>query len=339
MAKRFQHWIDRGEAGREQFFGLLQTGLDLLNQGLTVFNEELELVAWNEPFFALLEFPLQFARVGTPFEEFVRYNAKRGEYGEGDLEELIRGRMQVARTFQSHYTERVRPNGKVIAVRGEPLPGKGFITVYTDVTAQRRFEQMLREQNQLLEARVQERTRDLQASVQALRTSENRLRVIADPIPALDAQPTDVAAAMAALAQLIGRSLPQNLRLEGDEPSPPIWALTDPIALHGALVSLVLAARAAMPQGGTLRLRTTVALVDAREAGELGVEPGRYAKLTVGHTGTAAQATSAKSGGLLHAMVREFAQRSRGALRVDTTTGLGTTVALWLPGSEPREPA
>ena len=185
MAKRFEHWIDRGEASREQFFGLLQTGLDLLNQGLTVFNEDLELVAWNQTFFSLLEFPQHFARVGMPFAEFLRYNALRGEYGEGDIDELVRERIGWAKTFEPHYAERVRPNGKVLAVRGEPLPGKGFITLYTDITAQRRFEQMLREQNQLLEERVQERKRDLQASAEALRSSERRLRVITDAIPAL----------------------------------------------------------------------------------------------------------------------------------------------------------
>ena len=38
------------------------------------------------------------------------------------------------------------------------------------------------QQNQLLEARVQERTRDLQASTEALRSSENRLRVITDKL-------------------------------------------------------------------------------------------------------------------------------------------------------------
>jgi len=185
MAHNFGHWIGKGEASREQFFGLLQSGLDLLNQGLTVFNPQLELVAWNQPFFELLDFPQELARVGTHFSEFMLHNARRGEYGPGPVEELVRERVRAAQAFESHATERTRPNGKIIAVRGEPLPGKGFITVYTDVTAQRQFERMLKEQNTLLEAKVQERTADLVAAAEALRGSEHRLRVITDAIPAL----------------------------------------------------------------------------------------------------------------------------------------------------------
>jgi PAS domain S-box-containing protein len=185
MSHNFDHWIAKGEASREQFFGLLQSGLDLLNQGLTVFNHELELVAWNQTFFSLLEFPQELARVGTPFADFMRHNAQRGEYGPGDVEQLVQERVRAARSFESHTTERTRPNGKIIAVRGEPLPGKGFITVYTDVTAQREFERLLRQQNVLLEAKVQERTADLVQTAEALRSSEDRLRVITDAIPAL----------------------------------------------------------------------------------------------------------------------------------------------------------
>jgi PAS domain S-box-containing protein len=185
MAHNFDHWISKGDASREQFFGLLQSGLDLLNQGLTVFNHDLELVAWNRTFFELLEFPQELAQVGTPFADFMRHNARRGEYGPGDVEALVRERVRAAQAFESHFTERTRPNGKVIAVRGEPLPGKGFITIYTDVTAQRQFERMLKEQNSLLEVKVQERTADLEQTARALRSSEHRLRMVTDAIPAL----------------------------------------------------------------------------------------------------------------------------------------------------------
>ena len=67
-----------------QRYDMLQAGLDLLNQGITVFDANLRLVAWNRPFLKLLDFPEELARVGTPFEHFIRHNAERGEYGPGD---------------------------------------------------------------------------------------------------------------------------------------------------------------------------------------------------------------------------------------------------------------
>lgn len=145
-------------------FEWLQGGLDLIDQGLTVIDDDLKLVAWNLRFFTLLDFPMHMARVGTPFADFMRYNAERGEYGEGDVEELAAERVRLARLFKPHYMERVRPNGTIVAVRGEPLPHGGFVTIYTDVTQQRYHERMIQERNEELDRRVRERTAELEAA-------------------------------------------------------------------------------------------------------------------------------------------------------------------------------
>jgi signal transduction histidine kinase len=149
-------------------YRLLQAGLDLLDQGFTVFDADLGLVAWNRAFFQLLDFPESLVFVGAPFESFMRYNARRGEYGPGDVEELVAHRMRLARAFTPHYAERARPNGQIISVRGEPLPGNGFVTLYTDITERRRYERLIQEQNAELERRVAERTAELKDAQAAL---------------------------------------------------------------------------------------------------------------------------------------------------------------------------
>lgn len=140
-------------------YEMLQAGLDLLDQGITVFDANLKLVAWNRPFLELLEFPDTLAYVGAPFENFIRYNAKRGEYGPGELEAQITERVAAARNFQPHITERQRPNGRVLLLRGEPLPHSGFVTLYSDITEQRYIEHLTEHQNIQLEERVRRRTR------------------------------------------------------------------------------------------------------------------------------------------------------------------------------------
>ena len=178
---------------------LLQAGLDLLDQGLTVIDGNLHIVAWNKAFLRLLDFPESMAFVGASFESFMRYNAERGEYGPGDVEELVAERMRLARHFAPHYTERDRPGGQILAVRGEPLPHNGFVTLYTDITASRRYEQQIQQHNAELENRVAQRTTELRATNQrlvvadeanqsittALRRSEENLRLITDSVPAL----------------------------------------------------------------------------------------------------------------------------------------------------------
>lgn len=180
-------------------YDLLLAGLDLLDQAIAVFDSTPKLVTWNKAMLRLLDFPESMVRVGTPFEDFARFNAERGEYGAGDVDTLVRARVAAARAFQPHYAERARPNGKILAIRGVPIPNLGFVSLWTDITEQRRTEALIQEQNALLEARVEARTAELQASNQrlaqakaeideiagALRRSENRLQLIFDSIPAL----------------------------------------------------------------------------------------------------------------------------------------------------------
>lgn len=71
---------------------MLLAGLDLLDEGVSLFDENLTLLAWNRLFIDLLGFPEEMVKVGTPFEDFIRYNAQHGEYGEvcRDLATAIR---------------------------------------------------------------------------------------------------------------------------------------------------------------------------------------------------------------------------------------------------------
>lgn len=150
---------------------LLQAALDQIDQGFTVFDANLEMIGWNRRFFELLEFPMELAKTGTHFSAFMRINAERGEYGEGNMEALVEERVRRALEFRPHEIERRRPTGEIISVLGTPLPGGGFVTTYTDITEERK-------RQTALENAVAERTR-------ALSESEGKLRLITDAVPAL----------------------------------------------------------------------------------------------------------------------------------------------------------
>ncbi|MFD3191829.1 PAS-domain containing protein [Sedimentitalea sp. HM32M-2] len=152
------------------FNPLVREGLDHMDQGITIFDRDLKLVAWNRRFLDLLRFPPRLAFEGADFESFIRYNAENGEYGEGDADRHVAVRVQEARRFQPHDFERRAPDGTFLRVVGTPLPAGGFVTVYTDVTENHNRQEEL-------ERQVAERTR-------RLALSEARLQVIADEVPA-----------------------------------------------------------------------------------------------------------------------------------------------------------
>lgn len=149
---------------------LLRESLDHMGQGVTIFNRDLKLVSWNQPFLDLLGFPKELAFRGADFESFIRYNAESGEYGPGDIDAQVAERVENAWRFKPHDFERVLKNSVTIRIVGTPLPSGGFVTVYTDITEDKDREEKLR-------LKVEERTHQL-------RQSESRLRLIADEVPA-----------------------------------------------------------------------------------------------------------------------------------------------------------
>ncbi|MEQ8709631.1 MAG: PAS-domain containing protein [Rhodospirillales bacterium] len=113
---------------------ILREGVRHLSQAFSVFDRDLNLVIWNPQFAKLLRFPDELLYEGAPLASFFRYNAERGEYGEGELEALVEERLRLARQNQSHRFQRVTQDGLVLDVVGNPLPSGGFVTTYTDIT-------------------------------------------------------------------------------------------------------------------------------------------------------------------------------------------------------------
>lgn len=139
---------------------LLQSTLDNLRQGVSVFDKDLRLVAWNQRFIELLDLPDGLVEHGLSFERYTRYNVFRGEFGPKS-EEFYNERMERARNKEALYFEYTRPSGTVLELQRNPMPGGGFVTTYTDVTAKREAAEQLRDAKETLEERVRERTDEL----------------------------------------------------------------------------------------------------------------------------------------------------------------------------------
>lgn len=126
--------IDLDERNR-----LLNGVLENFPGGIAVYDTDLRMTVCNERQKELLEYPDHLFSNGMPtLEDLVRFNARRGEYGDGDVDDLVKARMELARQFQPHSFVRVRPNGKYLEVKGAPLGDGGFVSIHMDVTERQR---------------------------------------------------------------------------------------------------------------------------------------------------------------------------------------------------------
>lgn len=159
---------------------LLRATLEHLSQGVSVVDKDLRLVAWNRRYLELLDYPDGLIGVGRPIEEVFRFNAERGLFGPGEVEDQVARRLAHLRAGTPHMHERELPGGLVIEVRGNPMPGGGFVTSYSDVTAYKRAQRQMQNINETLEIRVGERTQALdEAKLAAERANLAKTRFLA----------------------------------------------------------------------------------------------------------------------------------------------------------------
>ncbi|MGO1273635.1 MAG: hybrid sensor histidine kinase/response regulator, partial [Pseudomonas helleri] len=147
---------------------LLQGAIENITQGISVVDQSLRLVAWNRRYLELFDYPEGLISVGRPIADIIRHNAERGLCGPGEAEVHVARRLHWMRQGRAHTSERLFPNGRVIELIGNPMPGGGFVMSFTDITAFREAEQALTEANEGLEQRVAERTRELSELNKAL---------------------------------------------------------------------------------------------------------------------------------------------------------------------------
>jgi Na+/proline symporter/signal transduction histidine kinase len=164
--------LDDASAAIQYSRDLLQHALDHARQGITVLDRDLHLLAWNQAFIDLYELPPELVRVGVGLDEIIRFNAERGSYGPGALDELIAQRLHNFVHDAEPQRLRLRPTGRVIEIRSNQLPDGGFVTTYTDVTDMVAEEEARARANEILEQRVHERTEELMRLNEALTTAK-----------------------------------------------------------------------------------------------------------------------------------------------------------------------
>jgi signal transduction histidine kinase/CheY-like chemotaxis protein len=167
----------------------------------------------------------------------------------------------------------------------------------------------------------------------------------------LELRPIDVNEALRGMDQLLHRTAGALVQIDY-ELAEGLWpVLADPVQLELALLNLVANARDAMPQGGSVTIRTVNLAAGNMSPGEppAGLAPADHVAIAVQDTGEGMSEEvranafepffttkePGKGTGLGLSMIYGFARQAGGTVTLDSAPGAGTTVRIILPRSEP----
>jgi len=122
----------------------IQGVLDNMDPGITLFGADFDLVSFNDRFVDLFDLPRDMIREGTTLTDILQFMAENGEFVSGDTEDEIAERFSLFKSRETFRMDHARPTGRVIEIRGGPMPGGEFIASYTDITERKNMEEELR---------------------------------------------------------------------------------------------------------------------------------------------------------------------------------------------------
>jgi len=168
---------------------LLRATIDNISMGISVVDADLRILAWNQRYLEMFAYPPGLVEVGKPVAELIRYNAERGWFAQktphhagadtpldaNSIQLEIDKRLNFLRQGSSYKFQRQQPDGRVFEMQGNPLPGGGFVTTYSDVSSFIEVQQELEQSNNTLEQRVLSRTSELELLNQQLAQAKQQL--------------------------------------------------------------------------------------------------------------------------------------------------------------------
>ena len=168
---------------------LLRATIDNISMGISVVDADLRILAWNQRYLDMFAYPPGLVEVGKPVADLIRYNAERGWFVQTSNRSVahdkplaaysvqleIDKRLNFLRQGSSYKFQRRQPDGRVFEMQGNPLPGGGFVTTYSDVSSFIEVQQELEQSNNTLEQRVLSRTSELEQLNQQLAQAKQQL--------------------------------------------------------------------------------------------------------------------------------------------------------------------
>ena len=128
-----------------QSLQLLLSGLELMQFGFAIFDKDLRLVAANQRFSTVQNFPQKLCEPGVSLESLFRFRANRGDFDFNDIDQAIEERINQIARLEKHEVEYRFADDVYISFQYEPIPSGGILCTLNDISNIRRAEKRIRQ--------------------------------------------------------------------------------------------------------------------------------------------------------------------------------------------------
>ena len=310
----------RAELQQRRVSNYLQATFEAMDEGVSIYDENLRLVAWNERYEEMnVGLDPRHTTYGAELFELYRDSAGRGLFGPGDPDELAETHIEAIRSGPLIETELLFPNPQTtIRINRFRLPGGGICATFRDVTEERRLESELsharkmeavgrlaggisHDLNNLLmvilgNAEMLLREPQLAPGVQARLDSifdaatrgsrvTHRMLALSRKQPLLPV-PVRFGELLNSLGSLLKRTIGENITVD-TVVEESLWeCAVDRSQLESMILNLATNARDAIGgEPGEIRFRLSNVELDSKQASRFGIEAGEFVRLVVADSG------------------------------------------------------
>ncbi|WP_350332840.1 PAS domain-containing hybrid sensor histidine kinase/response regulator [Coralliovum pocilloporae] len=153
--------LDDASAAIQYNRDLLHSALEHVEQGIGVFDSELQLIIWNRQFRHLLDLPTEFGQVGMRLDQILRHHALQATETPEAADALVEDRIRRIAVDRGKFQETIPSRDIVLDVSVSAIPDGGLVITLTDISDRVRAADALAQANVTLERRVRERTEEL----------------------------------------------------------------------------------------------------------------------------------------------------------------------------------